>query len=213
MRLYPTRPTKELSRRLARTVQQVFAQAAKLGLRKSAAYMAGPEPSVLRRDSSIGVLHRFPPGHVPANKGLRRPGYAPGRMAETQFKKGQRTWNWMPIGSLRTNADGYLDRKISDTGYPPRDWVGEHILLWRAAHGPVPPGYALKFKDGNRRNVALDNLELISRAELMRRNIIHRLPEDLKKTIQQLGALRRAINRQEKKRHEEQDHRPSQPPV
>ncbi|EMM6737362.1 HNH endonuclease, partial [Pseudomonas aeruginosa] len=42
----------------------------------------------------------------------------------TRFKKGQKPHTWLPVGSTRISADGYLQRKISDTGYPPRDWKG-----------------------------------------------------------------------------------------
>ncbi len=59
-------------------------------------------------------------------------------MKETMFKKGQVGTRFMPIGSERINADGYLDRKVSATGYPPRDWVAVHRLLWIEHHGPIP---------------------------------------------------------------------------
>ncbi|WP_197081860.1 HNH endonuclease signature motif containing protein [Silvibacterium bohemicum] len=95
---------------------------------------------------------------------------------------------------------------MSDTGYPPRDWVGEHILIWQKAHGPVPNGFAVAFKDGNKAHVALDNFELISRRELMRRNTIHNYPPELTELIR-LGA---SLKRQIRKIDEEQNHRPSQ---
>lgn len=48
----------------------------------------------------------------PFNKGLRRPGWHVGRMRETQFRKGERSGiaakNWRPIGTIRTDPDGYL---------------------------------------------------------------------------------------------------------
>jgi hypothetical protein len=49
-----------------------------MGLRKSAEYLAGPEACRLQRGDSVGARTRFSAGHVPANKGLRRPGYFPG---------------------------------------------------------------------------------------------------------------------------------------
>jgi hypothetical protein len=42
------------------------------------------------------------------------------------------------------------------------------VIEWERLNGELPPGHALYFKDGNRLNTAVDNLELISRAELMR---------------------------------------------
>ena len=68
-----------------------------------------------------------------------------------------------------------------------------HLLVWRAAHGPAPAGHAVIFRDGDKRNVALSNLECVSRAENMRRNSIHRYPPELKKTIRAAAKLRRTI--------------------
>nr|WP_288356107.1 HNH endonuclease signature motif containing protein [uncultured Pseudomonas sp.] len=90
---------------------------------------------------------------------------------------------------MRFSKEGYLQRKVTDTGYPPRDWKGVHILLWEEAHGPVPSGHCLAFRDGNKRNITLENLELITRAERMRRNTIHRYPPELKGAIRTLGRL------------------------
>lgn len=180
-----------------------------MGLKKSEAYLASPAACRLRRGDNVGAAHRFAPGHVPANKGLRRPGWSRGRMAETQFKPGNKPHTWKPVGSTRYSKDGYLQRKVSETGYPPRDWVGEHILMWQKAHGPVPPGFAVCFRDGNKTHRTLDNFELISRAELMRRNTIHNFPPDLTDVIRLNGALRRRL----RKLDEEQTLGSPQPPV
>ena len=119
---------------------------------------------------------------------------AGGRSAETRFKPGTVPPNHKPLGSERV-VDGYLQRKMTDTGYPPRDWVPVHVLIWREAHGPVPPDHAVRFKDGDRRNFDLANLECISRADLMRRNTRHNLPKPLADIIALRAALNRKINR------------------
>lgn len=202
-RRYPDELSSKIAADLGRRVPKVYAQAKKLGLKKSAEFMASDEPWILRRDPSIGASGRFRKGIVPANKGVRRPGWCRGRMSETWFKKGQRNGaaarNWVPIGSTRINADGYLDRKIADTGCPPRDWKGEHRIIWEAAHGPIPPGHFVVFRDRDRRNVTLANLELITRAENMRRNTIHNLPPPVKDAIYGLIALKRTITTKTKK--------------
>lgn len=115
-------------------------------------------------------------------------------MPETQFKKGSKPRNWLPIGSLRLSKEGYQQRKVTDTGYQPRDWVAVHKLHWEEHHGPVPSGHCLCFRDANKQNIELANLELITRAERMRRNTIHRFPPELKDTIRQLNKLKRAIS-------------------
>lgn len=202
--LYPHKPTADVAQQMGRTPLAIYQAAHKLlGLRKSAEYLASPAACRLRRGDNIGAPHRFQKGHVPANKGLRRPGFGPGRMKETQFKKGQFPVNRDPdfyvLGALRVNTDGYVDMRVSfEKGA--LGWKALHTILWEDAHGPVPLGYALCFKDGEKLNVELANIELISRADLCRRNSIHNLPPAIKGAITVLGALKRRIRREEQNR-------------
>jgi hypothetical protein len=196
---YPNTPTAEVARRLQRTVAATYGRANRLGLRKSPAYLASPAACRLRRGDHVGARFRFQKGHVPANKGLRRPGWGPGRMRETQFKKGERRGVavrlYKPIGTERVSKDGYLERKVNDDLPLQARWRAVHLLVWEAAHGPVPRSHAIAFKNGDKRDVRLDNLERITRRALMARNTVHNLPKPLAQTVQLLGALRRKINR------------------
>jgi len=217
-RLYPITKTEHLAIYFERNPRSLYKRANLLGLKKSAAWLKSEEACYLKRCPEAGAPGRFKAGHVPLNKGLRRPGYGPGRMKETQFKKGNRPPKWEPIGSTRFSKEGYLQRKVADTGYPPQDWVAEHVLLWVKAqkkneaarqragkgggangaalplrHDGVPRGYAIVFRDGDKSHIALDNLECVSRAELMRRNSVHNLPKDLQVVIQLAGALKRKV--------------------
>lgn len=198
-RNYADSRTEDLALVLGRTLSQVYTKARKVGLAKSEAYLASPAACRLRRGDNVGKAHRFEKGHVPANKGLRRPGWNAGRMRETQFQKGQMPHTWKPIGSLRINADGYVDRKVSDTGYPPRDWVGVHRLVWIDAHGPIPAGHVITFKPGRRTTdvdaITVDSLELTSRADLARRNHARNLGPEYVKVVQLRGAITRQINK------------------
>ncbi|MDE3023145.1 MAG: HNH endonuclease [Pseudomonadota bacterium] len=176
-------------------IKHIYKKATALGLKKTREYLDSPDACRLRRGDNVGVATRYKKGNVPANKGTKRPGYSigRGRMAETTFKKGEKTSTWLPIGSTRL-MDGYQQRKMTDTGYPPKDWVGVHILLWQELHGPIPAGHVVVFKDGNKEHIEFDNLELLCRADLMRRNSIQNLPKPLKEVIQLNGALKRKIN-------------------
>ncbi len=89
--------------------------------------------------------------------------------------------------------DRYLQRKVSETGRGSKCWVGEHVLIWQQAHGPVPKGYKIAFKDEDKTHIVLDNLEMIANAEMMRRNSVHRLPKELDLVIQLAGALKRKV--------------------
>ena len=208
-REFPDMPTAVLATALRRTATALSARAQKLGVTKSAAYFASPAACRLRRGDHVGAAYRFPPGHVPANKGLRRPGYHRGRMRETQFRKGERRGVavrlYKPIGTERLSKDGYLERKVND-GLPlQRRWRAVHLVLWEAAHGPLPKGHAVTFANGDKTDIRLDNLVCITRRELMARNTVHNLPKPLAQTVQLLGALHRKIRRAHVR--EEQDQR------
>jgi hypothetical protein len=113
---------------------------------------------------NAGVPHRFPKGHVPANKGRKGVNY-PGMQA-TQFKKGNMPQTWKPVGTENLRSDGYVWVKIAE----PHKWREKHVLAWEAAHGPRPAGHKIIFGDGNRQNFELDNLLLVTNAQLVRMN-------------------------------------------
>ena len=81
-----------------------------------------------------------------------------GRMAETQFKKGNVPHNWRPVGSERVNVDGYIEIKVSG----PKKWMMKHRYVWQQHYGEIPKGSMVIFKDGNRLNTDIDNLMLIT---------------------------------------------------
>lgn len=109
----------------------------------------------------------FKKGYVPWNKGLKGVNFG-GK--ETQFKPGHKPHNWVPVGSERVSADGYVEVKIQD-GKLQKNWKGKHVLIWEQHNSqPVPPGHAVIFGDGNRRNFDPENLILVSRAQLARMN-------------------------------------------
>lgn len=196
--LYPDTPTSDLAQLFNRPAFQIYQKAARLGLVKSAAYLASPAACRLRRGDNVGAATRFKKGQVPPNKGTRRPGWFRGRMRDTQFKKGHQAnpaKARLPIGHERLNADGYLERKITDEGRGAQRWRAVHVLNWEAVNGPLPDGHALVFRDRNRMNTAVENLELVTRAELMRRNTYHRYGKDIALAIQARGQLTRQINK------------------
>jgi HNH endonuclease len=188
-RRYPNERTDLLAKSLGVSINRVHSKAARLGLHKSDEFFASPDSG--RTDGSRGASCRFAKGNVPWTKGKRGLKFKDGG---ARFKKGQRPHNWMPVGSERVNDQGYLQRKLTDTGYPPHDWHFVHLIVWEAAHGPVPANHAVCFRDGDKTHIELDNLECLSKSELMLRNTIHNLPEDLRQVIHLKGVLTRKIN-------------------
>lgn len=202
--LYPARPTKEVATLINRSVPAVNCAAAKLGIKKTPEYLKAE--CGLPKGCEIGREYRFKPGHVPANKGLRRPGWNRGGMRETQFKKGERRGNaaknWVPIGTIRPDPEGYLRIKLRDaeygkepTGYGnSKVWPMYSRYVWEQHKGPIPPKHLVIFKDTDRRNCAIENLELISMADNARRNAMwNRLPREVIEAIQLNGVLKKKI--------------------
>lgn len=193
---YADTPTSELASRLGVTIKQVWSKAQTLGLQKSARYRRSSYSGRFRPGERRGKPTEFQKGSTPHNKGQRV--VTSGRSAETQFSPGNVPHNTVPVGTAVTDCDGYLKKKIADNRNR-FDWQFVHRLVWEAANGPVPRGCVIVFRDGDRRNVALSNLECVSRAENMRRNSIHRYPPELKQAMRAVGKLRRTISEQQEK--------------
>jgi len=197
--VYADTPTADIATHLGLTVVQVYAKANRLGLKKSAAFLATPDSGRLMRGSTIGLSGRFLPGNSSWNKGMK--GLDIGGK-ETRFKPGHRggraAEKYKPIGTERISKDGYLERKIHD-GLPLQSrWRFVHLLVWEEANGPVPHGHAVTFLDGNKRNIKLENLQLIHRAELMRRNTVHNRGPEIAELVRMRGQITRQINRHER---------------
>lgn len=199
---FSNEPTAVVANALGRSYSPVAKKAASLGITKSEAFYASDLSGRVKRGKQCPAMRatQFKPGQTPANKGTRRPGWAPGRMADTQFRKGERRGVavslYQPIGTERVSKDGYLERKINDDMPLQRRWRAVHLIEWESVNGPMPPGHCLCFRDGDKNNRSLDNLELITRAERMRRNSYHtNYPKEVAQLIQLKGALTAKINR------------------
>lgn len=207
--LYPHVPTQALATAAGITIDQAYRLANSLGLKKTSAYLAGPHAQRLRPGDDAGKAFRFKPGHTPYNKG-RKGLPTVGRMAETQFKPGVRQGIavklYQPIGTERISKDGYLQRKVNDDFPLQRRWKSVHVILWEQAHGPVPPKHHVSFKDGDKRNITLENLELVSFAEMCRRNSVHRLPPEIKEVTMLRGTIRQVITKRRKKEEKANGH-------
>lgn len=194
---YADMRTDRLALELGKTTDAVYRFATKLGLAKSAAYLSGPECSLNKK----GNAGSFKKGLVSFNKGKKGITY-PGCVA-TQFRKGERSGkaaeHYMPIGAER-DIEGQLWVKVADVpnvAYTV-NWKAWHVLVWERANGrPLPAGHVLRFGDNDHRNFDVANLELLSFADNMRRNTIHRYPPELRRVIRLQGKLTRAIENRE----------------
>lgn len=189
--MYADTQTQIIAQQLGRTASSVYQRARNLGLQKSAEFLRSEASGRLR--NGMGAASRFKQGHATWNKGMK--GLDIGGK-ETRFKKGQKPVNtWKPIGTERIDKDGLLVRKVADTGDKRSGWKGVHVLVWEQHNGKVPQGHAVVFKSSDKTRIEIDNLECVTRAELMKRNSVHRLPKELVRLVLLRGALNRQINK------------------
>lgn len=190
--LWETRSAAQIGSMIERSAGAVEQRARRLGLRKT---------------ENRG---QFRKGQTPHNKGARRPGWSKGRMAETQFKPRapNEARNYQPIGTERFDPErGLMIRKVTDDRalYPAARWRPVHVLVWEAAHGPVPAGHLVRFREGMKTldtaAITVDRLELLSRAENLQRNSLYRYPKEVVDAIKMRGALRRVINNRKRETH------------
>ena len=120
-----------------------------------------------RNKLTTGTVGYFKKGSTPWNKGLK--GYMGAN--KTSFKKGTIPPQYRPVGSERITKDGYIEIKVED----PNKWELKHRVIWKQHHGEIPKGYAVIFADGDKSNLDIDNLLLVSRKQLLfmnRNNLI-----------------------------------------
>lgn len=91
------------------------------------------------------------------------------RVRGAQFKTGNLPYNTLHDGCLSIRKDSrgvYYEHIRIGLG----KWIHHHRYLWEQANGPIPKGMVVSFIDGNQQNCELDNLELLSRKDMMLRN-------------------------------------------
>ena len=176
--LYPKHEAKELVDVFGRSLKAIYSATKKYKMKSG-------------RDG------RFKKGHIAHNKGKKQIEFMTPdgieRTIPTRFKKGCIPHNKNPLGSERINFDGYIEIKTKE----PDLYELKHRIIWREKFGQIPPSHNIQFKDGNRQNLDIDNLYMISRADQLKyANSIHNYPHEICETIRTLGLLSRQINKQ-----------------
>lgn len=108
---------------------------------------------------------QFKKGHIPANKGKKWDDYVSKEKQKnslkTCFKKGNIPHNHRKVGEERTTKEGYIEIKIEE----PNKWQLKHRYIYEKNFGKIPDGYNVIFLDGNKKNLEISNLKLVSKAE------------------------------------------------
>lgn len=83
------------------------------------------------------------------------------RRATEGIQRGENNSNWK---GGRTLHHGYVRVRNSDPKGKPR-YIGEHILVWEAAHGPVPKNWDVHHLNGVKDDNRLENLFAMSKSQ------------------------------------------------
>lgn len=113
-----------------------------------------------------GFTGRYEKGHVAHNKGKKMPPEFVAKTAKTQFKKGDNPHNMLPVGSIIVDSSGYKRIKVG----LPNKWERYAHHIWEQYHGPVPKGYNIIHLNGIITDDRIENLDILSNAELARYN-------------------------------------------
>jgi hypothetical protein len=197
---YPNLDTKEIVKKYNVSITKIYNLTHYHNVKKSQEYLDNWKLSGRGRMIHHGAKHRYEKGNVPFNKGKKISDYLDKEVIEkiqkTTFKKGNLPHNTLSDGAVTLRRDktgvSYYYYRISKA-----KWIPYHHKIWSDAHGQVPKGLIVVFKDRNTLNCKLENLELITRKENMERNTFQRYPNEIRQTIKTLNKLKKTINGKE----------------
>lgn len=126
-----------------------------------------------QREWGVNNPGTFRINHRPWNAGKKGIRLSP----ESGFKPGHRPATWCPVGterlrtctSMRNGTREVDDVRIFIKVAEPNIWELRSRQVWEQANGPIPSGCVIRHKNLNRLDDRLENLEMITQAENLRR--------------------------------------------
>jgi len=176
---YATTTNEELGRVLGRHPDRIATKAHRMGLKKDKNFLI--EQAKNRPNSG-----QFKKGFTPFNKGQKLSQETKDKLKATMFKRGNRPHNTLNVGDEREDKDGYVWVKIAE----PKEWRQKHHIVFGE---DVPTGHKVIFVDGNKYNFERENLRLISDADLMLQNTMHRFPPELISLMRTVNKLKKRV--------------------
>jgi hypothetical protein len=193
-KMYCDTDTSSIANLLGRNINAVYGMANKLKLKKTDQYLATLNSNRILTKKQRNCC--FKKGSTPPNKGKKHADYmTPEQIEKTkvsQYKKGNVPLNTKYDGHERITIDGYVEIRISQGVYKLK-----HRELWIKQNGSIPEDCIIIFKDGNKQNIVIENLQLITRAENMLRNSIQQYPAELITTLKLVSKLKKTIKKHE----------------
>ncbi len=181
--------TNQLCNILNKSYTSIAGKAYLLRLKKSPEFLKMELARQADRLKVDGAGFRFKKGNTPENKGKPMPEHLYKRFAPTMYQKGHQPHNLQRDGAERMTKDGYIQIRISKNVYKLK-----HRIIYEQHHGTIPDDMKIRFKDGNKLNVNIENLEAITIAENMAKNTIMRFPTEVRQTIRILNKIKKVIN-------------------
>jgi len=170
------KPRKELTQLLNKKFNTEFTQNAIAGLCQRNSWLTG----------RTGY---FKKNHLPHNKGKKMDVGA----NRTSFKKGHVPKNVKPVGFERIDSEGYVYIK---TEPGKNKFKLKHRLVYESHYGPIPDDSIITFKDGDKQNCAIENLECIKKTENLKLNQYRysEIAEPIKPSVKALVKLEITMN-------------------
>lgn len=172
-----------------------------------------------RHGIKSGLTGWFQKGRAPGNKGRKMEEFVKDpetleRIRSTQFKKGNRPGNEVPVGTIKIRRpDGrgskkkYKLIKVQMEGGMWDRWKPLHRYVWEQHNGPIPEGMCVVFKDQDSMNCDIDNLILARRQELstMTKKDLWSHDPDLTETALYTVRLQQAALKRRKRRNDREN--------
>lgn len=144
-----------------------------------------------------GIDTKFKKGQTSWNKGKKMSPEQYEKCKKTMFQKGNNAArNERKLFDERVDVEGYTYIKVKQ----PNKWVLKHRWIYEKEKGEIPKGYNLIFADGDKQNFDLDNLILVSNAELfiMNQKGLYKRDKDLTKVGVTVAKVFDKINKRKK---------------
>lgn len=143
----------------------------------------------------------FKKGNKPWNTGSKGQGLTKANAGS--FKKGNVPETIRPLYFERKNKDKLIEIKVPIPNVAKKTktrFMHKQRWVYEQHFGPIPDGYVVSFRDGNRENFDPENLMLLSKAEMLsfNQNRYMDAPDELKPSVAALSKLQVQIGQKRK---------------
>jgi hypothetical protein len=196
---YLTKVLREMGEQLGRTETSIHGRMKILGLVVPPEIISERVQKTYRQLAESGKISRYKKGNVPANKGKKMSPELYEKCKRTMFKTDQIPANCVHFGRP------YLHQRTKKSGYVEKLWFIQEDKNKRSAylaylcrqHGIDLTGKKPILKPGFDHSVppTIDDIIIVTHAENMKRNTIHRYPAEVVSLCHLKAALQRQINK------------------